>query len=292
VDFRIDNGDADGMMMTISVENHNEMGESSGQAMIEQDDDENRNEIGENSNQEMPLEQDEKVDPDSIPLTVSDMAEEEVQGGDEPYVGQEFESEAAAHGFYNAYATKVGFVIRVSKLSRSRHDGSPIGRQLVCNKEGYRLPSKRDKVIRQRAETRVGCRAMILIRKENSGKWVITKFAKEHNHPLMPGRVRRGCIYDQYPVSCCSYRLLFGMFMCAGLILMLFVSHLQNEHDKIQELMQQLAAEKKRAATYKRHLEMLFEQIEQHNESLTKRIQHIVDNVRDLDQRDHQQNQV
>ncbi|KAF2589694.1 hypothetical protein F2Q70_00041137 [Brassica cretica] len=263
MDFRIDNGDADGMMMTISVENHNEMGESSGQAMIEQDDDENHNEIGENSNQEMPLEQDEKVDPDSIPLTVSDMAEEEVQGGDEPYVGQEFESEAAAHGFYNAYATKVGFVIRVSKLSRSRHDGSPIGRQLVCNKEGYRLPSKRDKVIRQRAETRVGCRAMILIRKENSGKWVITKFAKEHNHPLMPGRVRRGCIYDQYP----------------------------NEHDKIQELMQQLAAEKKRAATYKRHLEMLFEQIEQHNESLTKRIQHIVDNVRDLE-RDHQQNQV
>ena len=81
------------------------------------------------------------------------------------------------------------------------------------------------------------------------------------------------------------------MFMCIGLILMLFVSRLQNEHDKIQELTQQLAAEKKRAATYKRHLEMLFEQIEQHNESLTKRIQHIVDNVRDLEQRDHQQNQ-
>ncbi|KAL0724651.1 hypothetical protein Bca4012_039250 [Brassica carinata] len=252
MDYRIDNGDAAaGMMMGI----HNEIGESSGQAMIEQDD-ENHNEIGENSCQAMTLEQDEKVDPDSIPLEVADMA-------DEPYVGQEFESEAAAHGFYNAYATKVGFVIRVSKLSRSRHDGSPIGRQLVCNKEGYRLPSKRDKVIRQRAETRVGCRAMILIRKESSGKWVITKFVKEHNHPLMPGRVRRGCIYDQYP----------------------------NEHDKIQELMQQLAAEKKRAANYKRHLEMLFEHIEQHNEGLTKRIQHIVDNVRDLEQRDHQQNQ-
>ncbi|CAA7016681.1 unnamed protein product [Microthlaspi erraticum] len=242
-----------------TVESHNEMGESSGQAMIEQDDENNHNnEMGEEMIEQ---DDDEKVDPDSIPLVVADMAEEEVQA-DEPYVGQEFESEAAAHGFYNAYATKVGFVIRVSKLSRSRHDGSPIGRQLVCNKEGYRLPSKRDKVIRQRAETRVGCRAMILIRKENSGKWVITKFLKEHNHPLMPGRVRRGCIYDQYP----------------------------NEHDKIQELMQQLAAEKKRAATYKRHLEMLFEQIEQHNESLTKRIQHIVDNVRDLEQRDHQQN--
>ncbi|XP_010413690.1 PREDICTED: protein FAR1-RELATED SEQUENCE 5-like isoform X2 [Camelina sativa] len=270
MDFRIDNGEAAGMMMgipvelevTTTVENHNEMGESSGQAMIEQDDDDddNHNEMGDNSGQgQAMLEQDEKVNPDSLPLAVADMADNQ---GDEPYVGQEFESEAAAHGFYNAYATKVGFVIRVSKLSRSRHDGSPIGRQLVCNKEGYRLPSKRDKVIRQRAETRVGCRAMILIRKENSGKWVITKFVKEHNHPLMPGRARRGCIYDQYP----------------------------NEHDKIQELMQQLAAEKKRAATYKRHLEMLFEQIEQHNESLSKRIQHIVDNVRNLEQRDHQQN--
>lgn len=205
MDFRIDNGVAAGMMMGIpvelevtTVENHNEMGESSGQAMIEQDDD-NHNELGENSG-----EQDEKVDLDSIPLAVADMTEAQ---GDEPYVGQEFESEAAAHGFYNAYATKVGFVIRVSKLSRSRHDGSPIGRQLVCNKEGYRLPSKRDKVIRQRAETRVGCKAMILIRKENSGKWVITKFVKEHNHSLMPGRVRRGCIYDQYPVSCYSLSL-------------------------------------------------------------------------------------
>ncbi|KAE8685612.1 zinc finger CCCH domain-containing protein 63-like [Hibiscus syriacus] len=31
---------------------------------------------------------------------------------DEPYVGQEFESEAAAHAFYNGYATRVGFIIR------------------------------------------------------------------------------------------------------------------------------------------------------------------------------------
>ncbi|KAL7176975.1 hypothetical protein ACSBR2_030332 [Camellia fascicularis] len=45
---------------------------------------------------------------------------------DKPYLNQEFESEAEAHAFYNAYATRVGFVIRVSKLSRSRHDGSAI----------------------------------------------------------------------------------------------------------------------------------------------------------------------
>ncbi|CAI8588606.1 unnamed protein product [Vicia faba] len=31
---------------------------------------------------------------------------------DEPYMGQEFVSEAEAHAFYNAYATRVGFVTR------------------------------------------------------------------------------------------------------------------------------------------------------------------------------------
>lgn len=179
---------------------------------------------------------------------------------DEPYVGQEFDSEAAAHGFYNAYATRVGFIIRVSKLSRSRRDGSAIGRAFVCNKEGYRMPDKREKIVRQRAETRVGCRAMILVRKINTGKWVVTKFVKEHTHNLSPGKGRRDCIYDQYP----------------------------NEHDKIRELSQQLAIEKKRAATYKRHLELIFEHIENHNESLARKIQHIVDSVKEIESREQQ----
>lgn len=177
---------------------------------------------------------------------------------DEPYVGQEFESEAEAHAFYNSYATRVGFVIRVSKLSRSRRDGSAIGRALVCNKEGFRMPDKREKIVRQRAETRVGCRAMILVRKVNSGKWTVTKFVKEHTHPLAPGRGRKDLIYDQYP----------------------------NEHDKIRELSQQLAIEKKKVATYKRHLEMIFDHIEEHNQSLAKKIQNIVNNVREMESKE------
>ncbi|XP_022723019.1 protein FAR1-RELATED SEQUENCE 12-like [Durio zibethinus] len=174
---------------------------------------------------------------------------------DEPYVGQEFESEPAAHAFYNTYATRVGFIIRVSKLSRSRRDGSAIGRALVCNKEGFRMPDKREKIVRQRAETRVGCRAMVLVRKVSSGKWVVTKYVKEHTHPLAPGKGRRGCIYDQYP----------------------------NEHNKIRELTQQLTIEKRRVATYKRHLELIFEQIEEHNESLSKKIRRIVDSVQEME---------
>lgn len=120
---------------------------------------------------------------------------------EEPYLGQEFESEAAAHAFYNAYATRLGFVIRVSKLSRSRRDGTAIGRALVCNKEGFRMPDRREKIVRQRAETRVGCRAMILVRKASDGKWIVTKFVKEHTHTLTPGKGRRELMYDQYPVS-------------------------------------------------------------------------------------------
>ncbi|KAF7805348.1 Protein FAR1-RELATED SEQUENCE 5 [Senna tora] len=194
---------------------------------------------------------------DTIPSAIPAVS---VVSAEEPYVGQEFESEAAAHAYYNTYATNVGFIIRVSKLSRSRRDGTAIGRALVCNKEGYRMPDKREKIVRQRAETRVGCRAMILVRKVSSGKWVVTKFVKEHTHPLTPGKGRRDCIYEQYP----------------------------NEHDKIRELSQQLALEKKRAATYKRHLELIFEHIEEHNESLSKKIQHIVDSVKEIETKDAQ----
>lgn len=166
------------------VGDENETGGSSVEGAFQQDRDDKMNEID--------------IDPAAVP-SVS------MVPADEPYVGQEFESEAAAHAFYNSFATRVGFIIRVSKLSRSRRDGSAIGRALVCNKEGYRMPDKREKIVRQRAETRVGCRAMILVRKVSSGKWVVTKFVKEHTHPLTPGKGRRDCIYDQFPVSLHSF---------------------------------------------------------------------------------------
>ncbi|CAL5335352.1 unnamed protein product [Camellia sinensis] len=223
---------------------------------------------------------------------------------DEPYLGQEFDSEAEAHAFYNAYATRVGFIIRVSKLSRSRRDGSAIGRALVCNKEGFRMPDKREKIVRQRAETRVGCRAMILVRKVSSGKWVVTKFVKEHTHPLTPGKGRRDLIYDQYPVwnqgdlgKLVQRRALCLVYHGVKFTAMYSLERKKknvnmistgNEHDKIRELSQQLAIEKKRAATYKRHLEMVFEHIEEHNQSLSKKIEDIVDSVREIESKEKQ----
>jgi len=49
-----------------------------------------------------------------------------------------------------------------------------------------------------------------------------------------------------------------------------------------------LATEKRRSATYKRHLELIFEHIDEHNESLSKKIQHIVGSVREMETKEEQ----
>lgn len=108
----------------------------------------------------------------------------------EPYEGMEFESEEAAKAFYNSYARRVGFSTRVSSSRRSRKDGAIIQRSFVCAKQGFRnLNEKRTKereIKRPRMITRVGCKAMLSVKIQESGKWVVTGFFKEHNHELVP----------------------------------------------------------------------------------------------------------
>ncbi|KAF3784063.1 FAR1-RELATED SEQUENCE 9 protein [Nymphaea thermarum] len=96
----------------------------------------------------------------------------------EPYVGMGFESEEAARIFYNEYAKCVGFSVRVDIVPRSRRDSQTIGQQFVCSK-GWFHSSKRPIAWE-------GCKAMIRLKKEDSGKWVVTKFEKDHNHELVP----------------------------------------------------------------------------------------------------------
>ncbi|KAI7731455.1 hypothetical protein M8C21_026879 [Ambrosia artemisiifolia] len=110
--------------------------------------------------------------------------------GLEPCEGMEFESEEAAKGFYNSYARRVGFSTRVSSSRRSRKDGAIIQRSFVCAKEGFRnLNEKRTKyreIKRPRTVTRVGCKASMSVKIQDSGKWVVSTFVKEHNHELVP----------------------------------------------------------------------------------------------------------
>lgn len=124
--------------------------------------------------------------------------------GMEPYIGMEFESEEAAKAFYDAYASRSGFIMRVDAFRRSMRDGKVVWRRLVCNKEGFRkLRPRRSENRKPRAITREGCKAMIVVKKEKTGKWVVTKFVKEHNHPLVPipANGRRSEILSQTPVS-------------------------------------------------------------------------------------------
>ncbi|KAJ0096937.1 hypothetical protein Patl1_29335 [Pistacia atlantica] len=112
----------------------------------------------------------------------------------EPFEGMQFESEEAAKAFYNSYARRVGFSTRVSMSRRSRRDGAIIQRSFVCAKEGFRVDKDKDKdkagsdarVKRPRAETRVGCKAMLVVKIQDSGRWIVSSFVKDHNHDLVP----------------------------------------------------------------------------------------------------------
>lgn len=108
----------------------------------------------------------------------------------EPYVGMEFDSEEAAKAYYNAYACRVGFRVRVSRCHRSMRDGSIICRRFVCSKEGFYMQKGQARSKRQRMVTRVGCKAMLVVKKQSSGNWLVTKFVKGHNHePVAPTQV-------------------------------------------------------------------------------------------------------
>lgn len=101
----------------------------------------------------------------------------EGEGGLEPSVGLEFDSADEAREYYTAYAMRVGFRIRIGQLYRSRSDGSVSSRRYVCSKEGFQLSS------------RTGCPAFIRVQQQDSGKWVLDRIQKDHNHKL-------GCIEE------------------------------------------------------------------------------------------------
>ncbi|KAK1567766.1 hypothetical protein Q3G72_016395 [Acer saccharum] len=177
----------------------------------------------------------------------------------EPCVGMEFESEEAAKVFYDAYATHLGFIMRVDAFRRSMRDGKVVWRRLVCNKEGFRkLRPRRSENRKPRAVTREGCKAMIVVKKEKTGKWVVTRFVKDHNHSLVaiPANGRRSVILSQTP----------------------------DEKDvKIRELTAELQRERKRSAAYQDQLEMVLKDMEDHSHHLSRNIDDIVQSVKDIE---------
>ncbi|KAF6160214.1 hypothetical protein GIB67_016650 [Kingdonia uniflora] len=131
---------------------------------------------------------------------------DQVYENDRPYIGMEFESEQAAMIYYDAYAKRTGFILRVGNCHRSGRDGPVISRRFLCNKEGFRQPNnkaKHSETRKPRETTREGCKAMIMVRKDKSGRWVITKLEINHSHPLgLPAtKSRRGSVQARPQVS-------------------------------------------------------------------------------------------
>ncbi|XP_027938264.1 protein FAR1-RELATED SEQUENCE 5-like [Vigna unguiculata] len=166
----------------------------------------------------------------------------------------EFESEDAAKIFYDEYARRVGFVMRVMSCRRSERDGRILARRLGCNKEGYcvSIRGKFSSVRKPRASTREGCKAMIHIKYEKSGKWVITKFVKDHNHPLVvsPREARQT---------------------------------MDEKDKKIQELTAELRHKKRLCATYQEQLTSFMKVVEEHNEKLSTKIHLVVNNLKEFE---------
>ncbi|PSS09595.1 Protein FAR1-RELATED SEQUENCE like, partial [Actinidia chinensis var. chinensis] len=196
-----------------------------------------------------------------------DLILHETDGDMEPYLGMEFESEEAAMVYYDAYAKRIGFVIRVGNCHRSSRDGSVISRRFLCNKEGFRVNNKKVKrleVRKPREITREGCKAMIMVRKEKSGKWVVTKLETEHSHPLgIPaGKGRRGTIQARP----------------------------QDEKDKkIRELSTQLHRANQQLAECRKQLDMVLKDIEHHTSHITTSIEEIVQNIKEVEDEEEEQ---
>ncbi|XP_058110838.1 protein FAR1-RELATED SEQUENCE 5 [Magnolia sinica] len=172
----------------------------------------------------------------------------------EPFAGMEFASEEAAKMFYNSYARRMGFSIRVSIYCKSKRDGSIISRRFVCSKEGFRRKrnvNNESRNKRPRAITREGCKAMIVVKKQNNGRWVLSKFIKDHSHQLEPpGKVH-------------SLR-----------------SHRGDKDKTIRELTHELERVNRKCAGYRSHLLMVLKEIEEH---LSKRVEDIRQSIREIE---------
>ncbi|KAK1284831.1 Protein FAR1-RELATED SEQUENCE 5 [Acorus calamus] len=106
-----------------------------------------------------------------------------------------FDSEEAVKTYYVAYASSIGFAVRISRSRRSKKDETVIMLRFVCSKEGYY--NKKDRSLDGKKKRkgpgsiREGCKAMLEVRKSVNDQWVVTKYLNEHNHELgVPSKVR------------------------------------------------------------------------------------------------------
>ncbi|GFZ20051.1 far-red impaired responsive (FAR1) family protein [Actinidia rufa] len=102
-----------------------------------------------------------------------------------------------------------------------------------------------------RSCAREGCKATILVKLEKSGKWVVSRFVKEHNHPLV--------MTEQ------------GLSICG------------DKDKKIEQLTRELRRQDQLCAAYREILQRFLISIEEQADQLSSKIQDIVENVRKVE---------
>ncbi|XP_057760908.1 protein FAR1-RELATED SEQUENCE 5-like [Arachis stenosperma] len=97
-----------------------------------------------------------------------------------------------AFEFYNRYARTRGFSAQKNRTRKSRAGVLKL-KNFVCHREGFRLQNNHGIGNFKRKptpETRYGCSAMMEICLDApSGRWFISYFSDEHNHPLLDPRL-------------------------------------------------------------------------------------------------------
>ncbi|KAK4433802.1 protein FAR1-RELATED SEQUENCE 5 [Sesamum alatum] len=184
---------------------------------------------------------------------VADLTSCEVDRKGEPYEGMIFESEAAARAYYDEYAGRAGFLTRVLSSRKSERDGSLISRGLGC--KNILHVQKSGSISSEAGEKRRdGCTAMLLVKKESAGRWVVRKFVRDHNHPLVVSLPKRRPTFDE-------------------------------KDKRIQELTAELRVKKRLSAAYREQLLILVKDVENHNDHLTSKVQIIRNNLKELEAR-------
>lgn len=113
-----------------------------------------------------------------------------------PRLGLQFKTADDAYQWYNDYARRVGFSVRIDRQERSKRDGEVISRLFVCSKQGRRREKYTNKESTTKGEqphTRVGCQAYLMVKRRRGSvedNWVVTRFQDVHKHDLVsPSKV-------------------------------------------------------------------------------------------------------
>ncbi|XP_031482781.1 uncharacterized protein LOC116252570 isoform X2 [Nymphaea colorata] len=99
-----------------------------------------------------------------------------------PKIGLEFDDMDAAESFYNAYAGRQGFKVRVSGWYRNVK-GVVTRKEFKCSKAGFPKENT-NAVVRVRGSSRCGCPARMVVRMGMNGRLHISDFEERHNHKL------------------------------------------------------------------------------------------------------------